>query len=285
MRKKLLFVFSIMLACVIISLGLVNNTYAATKQDVISALTRTYKVAGKDFKIPQKYVTKGVDYLNNNDLTSEQYDKIINVISKGMEIADNAGTTKLKELSKEDLQKAIGLAMETSKELNIDIEAEMAKSNEPKTQQVVEENKPAINSGEENSNGEISGEVISGENLSEEIGSGEETSSSEEVSQNPSGSLMGLIESLRDEGGASREAIEKTVDRRIRDIFITIGIIIFVNILIIYLLFKSKWNKIIKYILIVCFILLLLVLLASLIYGLANLNEIKVVYKLYYMFI
>ena len=280
MKKKILFVFSIMLACVIITSSLVSNVYAATKQDVISALTRTYKVAGKDFKIPQKYVTKGVDYLNNNDLTSEQYDKIINVISKGMEIADNAGTTKLKELSKEDLQKAIGLAMETSKELNIDIEAEMAKSNEPKTQQTVEENKPVVNSGEDNSNVNISGE-----NNSDGVESGEEIFSGEEVTQNPSGSLMGLIESLRDEGGASQEAIEKNVNRKIRDIFITIGIIIFINILIIYLLFKSKWNKIIKYILIICFTLLLLILIAGLIYGLANLNEFKVMYKLYYMFI
>ena len=67
-------------------------------------------------------------------------------------------------------------------------------------------------------------------------------------------------------------------------IFIVGTIILLINFLIIYLIFKSKRNRITKSILIVTFVVLTLVILAVGIYGLNSLQKIREAYKLYYIF-
>ncbi|MBQ9280431.1 MAG: hypothetical protein IJ215_05265 [Clostridia bacterium] len=291
MWKKLWFVFSVMFVCFIALTSSFGNSFAATKEDVLSALNQTYQVSGESFKLPQKYISKGEEYLNNNDLTSEQYDTIINAVGKAVAIAESAGTTDLSKISKEDKQKALGVVMETSRNINLDLETELSKSNNNAsnpTNSSEDQNVKVDSTDNANSSTDISGEVtISGEGISGETENENESTNMSQSgeSTNSSGSLMGLIESLRDEGGMSTEEIEQTVDKNITLAIVGMILILFINIFIIYLIFKSKWNKIIKYILMVIFILLLLVLLAALIYGLINLGEIRVMYKLYYMFI
>ena len=60
--------------------------------------------------------------------------------------------------------------------------------------------------------------------------------------------------------------------------------ILFVFILIFYLLFKSNWNKILKYMLMIIFVILIIFVLVVLVGLFYYMEEIKLVYKLYYMF-
>ncbi len=108
-----------------------NNCKAATKEDVIAAINKTYIVGDETFRLPQNIINKGINYLNKNPLTEAQYDRILNCISKGVAFANEVGTTNIDEISDEDLDKAFMILAEAADSANIDLNEELAENNIP----------------------------------------------------------------------------------------------------------------------------------------------------------
>lgn len=288
MKQKIIWV---LVLTFVISICSFHFVFAATKQDVLSAINATYDVAGKKYRLPQDIINQGVEFLNNNELTSEQYDTIMWGINSAVAVAREEGTTNRKKMSEEGMRKLMYIASEVSLVTDVDLDEALEENNividNPTTP--VPEKKPVstpirtptpspskeaepIIIVEES--GEASGEIV------EEI-SGEKESSGEEVVVKPSSNTSsGTAKSYK---AALKEADKKAS----RNIKIGIGVVIlilFINILIICLLFKTKWNKIFKYIVIVIFVLLILVLLIALITVLVQFKRIHLMYRLYLMF-
>lgn len=254
--------------------------FATTKQDVLNALNSTYEVAGKNYKVPQKWVNAGVEFLDNNELTSEQCDTILWGIHAGIEVAREEGTTDRRKISDAGMQKLMYIASEVSLATDVDID------------EVVEEVEEIINEPVINNNENIKSEEISETpqevdlDLSGEI----DIQTSGEVS----GEMVNEISEEKEEiatqpnSTASYKKILKEADtkasNRIKIGIFLIIIILFINIFIIYLLFKAKWNKILRYVLIVIFVLLTVILLIALVLALANFKRFRLMYRLYLMF-
>ena len=106
-----------------------NVSYAATKEDVIIAINRTYSVGNESFRLPQKIITKGENYLNKNPLSEAQYDTILKCINEAVALAREVGTTDLSKVSKEELRRAINILTEASNSANIDLNKELSENN------------------------------------------------------------------------------------------------------------------------------------------------------------
>ena len=89
---------------------------------------------------------------------------------------------------------------------------------------------------------------------------------------------------LFDVNGMTGEEIENIVSRNMTIAIIILISILFLLFFIIYLLFKSKWNKIAKYIVIIIFVILLLTVLLALGVAIGYWEDIRTIYKFYYVF-
>ena len=265
---------------------------AATKEDVIAAINATYSVGDTTYRLPQSVINKGVNFLNKKKLTSEQYDKILGTIGSAVALARQAGTTDITKVSKEDLKKGIGLIQQASSAANVDLSELSGKlsselnSEKRKQQQSNNSNngntvsQEKINEKDGKSSNFVSGEVLlSGEVLEENHPSGE---SSGEATL-PMASIEDMMDILHEFVEDPDPEIDATIDRNIKIVFIGLVLILFLLFFIIYLLFKSKWNRIVKYILIVFFVIVSLAILCVLGVGLWQLERIRDVYKMYYL--
>jgi len=57
MFRKIFLVFTVF------SLVIFSNVFAATKEDVIAAINKTYTVVDETYRLPQNVINKGVNYL------------------------------------------------------------------------------------------------------------------------------------------------------------------------------------------------------------------------------
>ncbi|MBR2289886.1 MAG: hypothetical protein IJ867_04645, partial [Clostridia bacterium] len=259
--------------CFALLILLTSSVFAATKEDVISAIKKTYEIGDETFKLPSGLVKKAENYLNKNPLSEEQYENILGNIDSMVDIAEKNGTTDISKISVQDKMKAIELVVDASHNANVDLEKELEENNitlpisTPTTTPSTQEENP--DNGEDNT-------VAQGENEGTEV-----TNDNPEIAEpadNTGTSLSDILPSTND--GISAAEATKLVNRNIMLAIGGIILILFVLFLILYLLFKSKWNKIVKYILIVIFVLLVLVCLATLVIALVRLDDIRAVYKL-----
>ena len=273
-----------------------STVMAATKEDVIAALNATYTVGDDTYRLPQSAINKGVNFLNKKKLTSEQYDKILGLIGSAVSLARQAGTTDITKVSKEDLRKGLGIIAEASSVANVslsEVTSSLYKNAGKDTSSNTKANPGATTSNEKNSNNNVSnenkaeinlsgeetsfGETHSGEVSSRELQSGELSISGEVLTENN----LDVFNNLENESDGE---VEKIINRNIIIAIIVVILVLFILFFIIYLLFKSKWNRIAKYILIIIFVILFLVTLFALCVAIAYLEEIRMIYKLYYIF-
>lgn len=284
MLKKIIFVL------VIFSFFIYGNIFAATKEDVIIAINKTYLVGEEQFRLPQEIITKGENYLNKNPLTSKQYDNILRCIDNAYALALEMGTTDISKYSKEDINRVLTILIEASDSANIDLNKELNESNisipinsnnsEIKTDNLKDKNQNdkelsndvLLDNGEILSN--ISQENVSGEIIYSDFSSEEYINSGENLLQD----ISNIVES------SNEEDIDFIIDKKINIFTVCLFIFLLLNILLLCLILKAKWNRIIKCILVIIFVILIITVLGVLVLLANYIEELKLIYKIYYMF-
>lgn len=238
---------------------IVLNTvvWAATEADVIAALKQTYTIADKPYRLPNSYIVKAEEYMEKHELSSEQCDRLLAAIYKGVGIAQKSGTTDIHQMDREQIQEALNVVVEVTQAAEIDLTEELSKKPSTSNSSKIEKPKEDVIS--------VSGD--SGEIVA--------TTDDNEFISNALSELVTTNDTIN---------LNETMEKNITYVFLGLILLFFINFFIIYLIFKSKWNRIIKYIMITVFVILVLIILAIIVVGLCNLEYIRAVYKLYNMF-
>lgn len=95
---------------------------AATKEDVIAAISASYDVAGTTFRLPDEIIAKGTDFLNKYNMTSEQYSQIMTQINKAVATAKQIGTLDVNKMTDEQKASFIIILLEVIKIANLNME-------------------------------------------------------------------------------------------------------------------------------------------------------------------
>ncbi len=90
---------------IFLSMGVVTN--AATKEDLVVAINKTYYVAGKSYTLPENIRVKGINYLRTHYFTEEECAKIMQYIDEAVAFANEVGTTDITKVSSEDINKGM----------------------------------------------------------------------------------------------------------------------------------------------------------------------------------
>ncbi len=286
-----------------------SYSQAATKQDVINAINAYYQVGDTNFRLPQKYINKGEAYLNSHPLTSEQYSKILGCINSAVAYAREIGHVRYKEYTKEQINKGLSYVLAACKYAEVDMKSEMSKdsSNDSSNNSSSEDlHKVETQTSSNNGNAQKTATVEVNNNTSdktsqspsevvkETVGDDVSTSISGEAStsgeNNMAVSLSG--EAIQDIANFeetiekikyTEDDLDKRVNRKLFFIYLVVFSILLVNILLIRLLFKKKWNKIFKTILIVVLSIITLAILITALISIYYIEELKIIYELYYL--
>ena len=104
-----------------------STSLAATKQDVINAINAHYQVGDTNFRLPQKYINMGEEYLNSHPLTSEQYSQILACINSAVAYAREIGHLRYKEYTKEQINKGLSFVLAACKAAEVNLKEEINK--------------------------------------------------------------------------------------------------------------------------------------------------------------
>ena len=285
--------FTILLFVLFILINCVSTSLAATKEDVISALHSSYYVSEKqpNFRLSSKYIQKGEQYLNEHPLKPEQYDMILAAINKGVAFAREVGHTRYKEYTKEQYNTALNIILEACAAANVDLEEEINKEEAVKVKEEPKvkvssaktiDDKPVVIETNKETNEitvTISGEVISDVTIDED--NNIKNSSGEVIVF--SGDVKPVETKAPVPSTVSSVKMSK-VNSIIVAIFAIEVVIIIINFLLIRLIFKKKWNKIIKVILGMILIVGTLAVLVGLCMSIYYIDIIKKMLQLYYLF-
>lgn len=276
----------------VVILVIPSFSYAATKEDVINAINATYQVGDSSFRLPQKYVNRGVAYLNSHPLTSEQYSRILGCIGAAVNYAREIGHVRYKEYTKEQINKGLQYVYAACAAAEVNLNEEAKKEEEPapvsstsattsvdinaNTEQTEKINKTDLH----NSNDKLndSGDIVE----VNESTSGE-TSMSGEIQSGEAFEDPFDIDTYVEKLVYTEDDVDKEINQKLFIIYFLAFTILIVNILLIRLIFKKKWNKILKVTLIVLFVIISLILIAGICISLYYIEELKLIYKLYYL--
>ena len=95
---------------------------AATKEDVIAAISASYDVAGTTFRLPDEIIAKGTDFLNKYNMTSEQYSQIMIQINEAVATTKQIGTLDVNKMTDEQKASLIIILLEVIKIANLNME-------------------------------------------------------------------------------------------------------------------------------------------------------------------
>jgi ABC-type transport system substrate-binding protein len=110
LKKRLALILALAL---IISLGTVATSFAASNDDLIQAL--------KDAKIPETYIIQAENYLKTRELTEDEANAVIANIEKAVEIMEEAGTKDITKLSAESKKEIIELVSDSGEAIGITV--------------------------------------------------------------------------------------------------------------------------------------------------------------------
>lgn len=99
---------------VAILLGCVSVVNAATEDELLAAITKTYTIAGKQVKITDGDLVKVQRYLSDYDISAGNCDAIIAKINETVDVLNNAGTTDTSKLSQDVKDEVLSLAQESA---------------------------------------------------------------------------------------------------------------------------------------------------------------------------
>ena len=275
----------------VVILVIPSLSFAATKQDVINAINAHYQVGDTNFRLPQKYINRGEAYLNSHPLTSEQYDKILGCINAAVAYAREIGHVNYKQYTKEQINRGLQIIYAACQAAEVDLKEEMNKKDDEPTVTTKANSKQdtSVNITKDkqntqsdlhnsNNNEEITNDnvIISGDT------SGELTISGETQSGETIGDFTD-INAFTEKIVYTEDDLDKEINQKIFIIYFVLFSILIINILLIRLIFKKKWNKILKVTLIILFVVVSLVLLSGICISLYYIEELKIIYKLYYL--
>ena len=261
-----------------------STSLAATKQDVINAINAYYQVGDTNFRLPQKYINKGEAYLNSHPLTSEQYDRILGCIYSAVAYAREIGHVRYKEYTKEQINKGLSFVLAACKAAEVDLSSEM-KNNADDLHNIETQTNITASNNASNANQNKVVDTPDEDNLKESV---VESTSGELVQSGENGSgeafapiekIDALVETIK----YTEDDLDREINRKLFFIYLFVFSIIIINILLIRLLFKKKWNKILKNILIVVLSVITLALLIITIISIYYIEELKIIYELYYL--
>lgn len=110
MRKILVSIFVLVL--VLTCFMTVAN--AATKDELIAAVSKTYTVAGKKVSLSNSDLVKVKRYVSENEISSENADAIIAKIDEAVNLMDKEGTSDPTKLSKSKKEELLNIAKEAA---------------------------------------------------------------------------------------------------------------------------------------------------------------------------
>ena len=281
MKKNKIF----LLLIAVFTILLIMPIYAATKDDVISAITRTYEIGDSSFKLPDGIVNKAKNYLNSHPLDEEKYDNILGCIDNAVKIAEKNGTTDITKMDRSDIREGLSLMIEASESANVDLDEQLSNvdlstiGNESSnnTEEVNQNDNQASETTENAENINVDGNTTSNNDNSNEL-------ISNIINQIQDNTQTNTKNNSQTKTEKKSTNIDITVKRNMTLIIVGIILTIFLLIFIFYLIFKTKWYKIIKYILMIILVVLILAALVALIMILVNYEELRMIYKLYYIF-
>ncbi len=100
------------LVLVILLLCSISVANAATTDELIAHISKTYKIAGEEVKISDTDLKKAKDYLAKYPVSEENANTIIEKIDKAVELMDEAGTANPTKLSRKDKDDLLSIGQE-----------------------------------------------------------------------------------------------------------------------------------------------------------------------------
>ena len=243
--------------------------------------------------MPQKYINRGVAYLNSHPLTSEQYSRILGCIGAAVNYAREIGHVRYKEYTKEQINKGLQYVYAACAAAEVNLNEEVKKEEETAPENTSSSSAIAVDinanteqtekinkTGLHNSNDKLND---SGDIVEVNEGTSGETSMSGEIQSGEAFEDPFDIDAYVEKLVYTEDDVDKEINQKLFIIYFLAFTILIVNILLIRLIFKKKWNKILKVTLIVLFVIISLILIAGICISLYYIEELKLIYKLYYL--
>ena len=268
MRKRFLII-----TCVIIIFFMVTSqSMAATKEAVIATLNASYQVGEETFTLPDRIRTKMVNFIENkDDLTESQCDQLIYFANRAYEIAKNAGTTDVTQMEVEDVKEGIGLLVEASNTVEIDLEKELAEEN------ITLPNVNDIGKGEITENTNENNLVTKEETISSESG---DIDLKEEIALS-----SGKVNPPTIVTSVKEDEITPKINKILVLAFVLVFVVFLVAVLLLRLVIKAKWHVALKAFFITLLALLILASVLAFIILIVYYKTIRLTLRLYYMFL
>ena len=111
-----------MTLALVMLLGFATSVNAATEQELIDHVSKSYPVAGKNVRIRDEYINQLKQYLNEKELSSADAQTIIDDFDKAVAIMQAGKVTDPTKLSnKEDRKRLLDLGKDAASKLGISV--------------------------------------------------------------------------------------------------------------------------------------------------------------------
>ena len=100
--------------------------FGYTKDDLINALNKTYKVNGEEFQLPSSIRTKAINYIKAREISEENCNALMAIVDEGVAFANSVGTTDISKISSEDMKKGMEIVNRAASILNMEVKVNSA---------------------------------------------------------------------------------------------------------------------------------------------------------------
>lgn len=114
-------ILKISLFVIVIILSLVSASNAASEEELIAYLSKSFDIAGEKVNVPSQYIKEAKRYVDTYEISADAADKIIVKIDECISVMNTAGQKDVNKLSKAQKQKLLILAQEAAKNINATI--------------------------------------------------------------------------------------------------------------------------------------------------------------------
>lgn len=104
---------------VVLMLTIATSAMAATESELLAYVSKSFTIAGETVQISSSDKVKVERYLNENEVTAEQADKVIAKVDEAVALMNKAGVSDVTKLSKADKEKLMNIANEAASVLGL----------------------------------------------------------------------------------------------------------------------------------------------------------------------
>ena len=105
----------------VVALGFVSNVNAATEQELIDHVSKSYPVAGKNVRIRDEYINQLKQYLNEQEVSSANAQGIMDDFDAAVAIMQAGKVTDPTKLPKADRNRLMDLGRDAASRLGISV--------------------------------------------------------------------------------------------------------------------------------------------------------------------